>query len=69
MVPYTVADSTGTPNIQTWSHNGSFDTARECEASAARISEKLEAKNDKNAKLWVLAKCVPMDLIYKAKEK
>jgi hypothetical protein len=58
----------GTPNLKTWFHNGSFDTALECENAAGRRYQKAEADHkERDALSLVFAKCIPMDLIYKVK--
>jgi hypothetical protein len=37
------------------------------QAAAGRLFEIAETQKDKNTHQWMMAKCVPMDLIYKVK--
>lgn len=70
MVPHDPDRSWGTtPNLDSWGHIQSFDTARECEA--ARVQNWSAAKtkhNDRSERQWVESVCVPLEIIYKEKK-
>jgi hypothetical protein len=68
MIPFDPADGIKQPDLKSWFHNGSFDSAYECEASAGRSFKNADTKNQKQtATQLAAAKCIPIELIYKVK--